>query len=173
MTHISVSKLVMNDLWNRLLPILTPNDYLLEISPLGNNRWNCNQYKKYSTRIMHLKIPFAKCQPFSDKSQWIKLAAWSAESHFNVKILTYESRNFHYKNNPFNVIYHQEFLTLKDRLYIEASLSHYSDVMMRAMATSCLLKRLFRRISQKTSKLRVTGLCERNLPWTGEFPGPH
>ena len=34
----------------------------------------------------------------------------------------------------------------------------------------CLLSCLFRRISKKTSKLRVTGLCERNSPVTGEFP---
>ena len=34
----------------------------------------------------------------------------------------------------------------------------------------CLLKRLFRRRSKKTSKLRVTGLCEGNSPVTGEFP---
>ena len=34
----------------------------------------------------------------------------------------------------------------------------------------CLLIRLFRRRSKKTSKLRVTGLCEGNSPVTGEFP---
>ena len=34
----------------------------------------------------------------------------------------------------------------------------------------CLLSRLFRRRSKKTSKLRVTGLCEGNSPVTGEFP---
>ena len=34
----------------------------------------------------------------------------------------------------------------------------------------CLLKRLFRRRSNKTSKLRVIGLCEGNSPVTGEFP---
>ena len=34
----------------------------------------------------------------------------------------------------------------------------------------CLLKRLFRRRSKKTSKLCVTGLCEGNSPVTGEFP---
>ena len=33
-----------------------------------------------------------------------------------------------------------------------------------------LLNRLFRRISKKTSKLRVTGLCVGNSPGTGEFP---
>ena len=34
----------------------------------------------------------------------------------------------------------------------------------------CLLNRLFRHRSKKTSKLRVTGLCEGNSPVTGEFP---
>ena len=34
----------------------------------------------------------------------------------------------------------------------------------------CLFKRLFRRRSKKTSKLRVTGLCVGNSPVTGEFP---
>ena len=33
----------------------------------------------------------------------------------------------------------------------------------------CLLNRLFRRRSNKTSKLRVTGLCVGNSPGTGEF----
>ena len=33
-----------------------------------------------------------------------------------------------------------------------------------------MLNRLFRRRSQKTSELRVTGLCEGNSPGTGEFP---
>ena len=34
----------------------------------------------------------------------------------------------------------------------------------------CLLNRLFRRRSKKTSKPRITGLCAGNSPWTGEFP---
>ena len=34
----------------------------------------------------------------------------------------------------------------------------------------CLINRLFRRQSKKTSKLRVTGLCVGNSPGTGEFP---
>ena len=34
----------------------------------------------------------------------------------------------------------------------------------------CLLNRLFRRKSKKTSKLRVTGLCAGNSPGAGEFP---
>ena len=34
----------------------------------------------------------------------------------------------------------------------------------------CLLNCLFRHRSKKTSKLRVTGLCDGNSPVTGEFP---
>ena len=34
----------------------------------------------------------------------------------------------------------------------------------------CILNRLFRRRSKKTSKPCVTGLCVGNLPGTGEFP---
>ena len=34
----------------------------------------------------------------------------------------------------------------------------------------CLLNRLFRRRSKKTSQLRVTGPCVGNSPGTGEFP---
>ena len=34
----------------------------------------------------------------------------------------------------------------------------------------CLLNRLFRRALEKTSRLRVTGLCEGNPPVTGGFP---
>ena len=34
----------------------------------------------------------------------------------------------------------------------------------------CLLNRIFRRRSKKTSKLCVTGLCVGNSPVTGEFP---
>ena len=34
----------------------------------------------------------------------------------------------------------------------------------------CLLNRLFRRRSKKTSRLHVTGLCAGNSPGTGEFP---
>ena len=50
---------------------------------------------------------------------------------------------------------------------------YYSDVIMGAMASQNnrridgLLNRLFRRRSKKTSKLRVTGLCEGNSPVTG------
>ena len=61
----------------------------------------------------------------------------------------------------------------------------YTDTLLLAFANSvllerdsvsnhgrlyCLLNRLFRRRSKKTSKLRVTGLCGGNSPVAGEFP---
>ena len=43
------------------------------------------------------------------------------------------------------------------------------DAVSNHQPHACLLNRLLRRRSQKTSKLRVTGLCAGNLPMTGEF----
>ena len=40
----------------------------------------------------------------------------------------------------------------------------------RLKSPACLLDRLFRRKSKKTSKLRVSGICGGNSPVTGEFP---
>ena len=55
--------------------------------------------------------------------------------------------------------------------------SHYNDGIIGAIASQitslaceCLLSRLIRRRSKKTSKLRVTGLGAGNLPESGEFP---
>ena len=54
---------------------------------------------------------------------------------------------------------------------------HYNDVIPGATTSlkspalpDCLLNRLFRWRSKKTSKLRFTGLCAGNSPVTGEFP---
>ena len=44
------------------------------------------------------------------------------------------------------------------------------DGVLNHQCHDCLLKRLFRLRSKKTSKLRVTGLCEGNSPVKGEFP---
>ena len=44
------------------------------------------------------------------------------------------------------------------------------DSVSNHQSHDCLLNRLFRRRSNKTSKLRVSGLCAGNSPVTGEFP---
>ena len=45
-----------------------------------------------------------------------------------------------------------------------------SDVVLNHQPHHCLLNRLFRCRSKKTSKLRVAGLCAGNSPVNGEFP---
>ena len=44
------------------------------------------------------------------------------------------------------------------------------DAVSNHQPHDCLLHRIFKRRSKKTSKLRVTGLCAGNSPGTGEFP---
>ena len=44
------------------------------------------------------------------------------------------------------------------------------DSVSNHQSPDCLLNRLFKRRSKKTSKLRVTGLCVGNSPVAGEFP---
>ena len=44
------------------------------------------------------------------------------------------------------------------------------DSVSNHQPNDCLLNRLFRHRSKKTSKLRVTGLCAGNSPGTGELP---
>ena len=61
------------------------------------------------------------------------------------------------------VQYRVKFDTLRWRHNDHAGVSNHQP-------HGCLLNRLFRRKSKKTSKLRVTGLCAGNSPGTGEFP---
>ena len=53
-------------------------------------------------------------------------------------------------------------------ILVEFKINHYSDV-SNHRRLDCLFNRLFRRRSKKTSKLRVTGLCEGNSLVTCEF----
>ena len=59
--------------------------------------------------------------------------------------------------------FHRHFSPLRWRHNDHAGVSNHQP-------HGCLLNRLFRRKSKKTSKLRVTGLCAGNSPGTGEFP---
>ena len=66
------------------------------------------------------------------------------------------------KRHTDNPILYQYF-SLQWRQNGRDSVSHHQP-------QDCLLSRLFRRRSKKTSKLRVTGLYVGNSPMTGEFP---
>ena len=55
----------------------------------------------------------------------------------------------------------------------QARYLHYNDVIMSAMTSQITISTIViysNRRSNKTSKLRVTGLCAGNSPGTGEFP---
>ena len=70
--------------------------------------------------------------------------------------------------------YHCARTVLTERLDMLSSTLQWShnerDGVSNHRHLDCFLNCLFRRKSKKTSKLRVTGLCEGNLPVTGGFP---
>ena len=61
-------------------------------------------------------------------------------------------------------------IELRDVLYTLQWRHNERDGVWNHQPHTCLLNGLFRPRSNKTSKLRVTGLCEGNSPGTGEFP---
>ena len=83
----------------------------------------------------------------------------------------------HYSSMPW---LHRQLAKPMMKLTLSSSLHHTAytlqwrfngrDSVSNHQPHNCLLNRLFRRRSKKTSKLRVTGLCEGNSPGTGEFP---
>ena len=60
---------------------------------------------------------------------------------------------------------HHSYYKVEPALYKETNSLQY-----RHNEHDCLLNRLFRGRSKKTSQLRVTGLYEGNSPVTDEFP---
>ena len=64
-----------------------------------------------------------------------------------------------------------QMIRVSDNLILSLQWRHNGrDGVSNHQSHHCLLNRLFRRRSKKTSKLRVTGLCAKNSPVTGEFP---
>ena len=68
-----------------------------------------------------------------------------------------------------NVIVHSEFSWQEVNIALQWR-HNERDGVSNHQSHVCLLNRLFRHISKKTSKLRVTGLCAGNSPVAGEFP---
>ena len=69
---------------------------------------------------------------------------------------------------------HHIYIFKKERVSF-CRIHHFNDIIMGAVVSqiisiSIVYSTVFRRISKKTLKLRVTGLCEGNSPVTGEFP---
>ena len=69
------------------------------------------------------------------------------------------------------IIWSNHYIALRAQNTLPLQWRHYGqDSVWNHQPYDCLLNRLLRRRSKKTSKLRVTGLCVGNSPGTGEFP---
>ena len=75
----------------------------------------------------------------------------------------------HYMNKAWRWSYFEQGICLF-RVYALQWRQDERDGVSNNRRIDCLLNRLFRHRSEKTSKLRVTGLCEGNPPVTGGFP---
>ena len=105
-----------------------------------------------NTKLLYMLLYFRKSQIYrrnkSSKEQFVPLSfqfghtrtACSKPKEWCIRFATLQWRH----NGPDGVSHHQPH--------------------------DCLLSRLFRRRSKKTSKLRVNRLCEGNSPVTSEFP---
>ena len=87
----------------------------------------------------------------------------------NIENPSYNERNTHYKDNMTSWLFY-----LCNRNHIPGKTLWWRhnghDSISNHQSRDCLLDRLFRRRSKKTSKVRVTGLCAGNSPGNGEFP---
>ena len=100
---------------------------------------------------MHLKMSPGKCRPSCLGLNVLTMKRWPCIS-FNQR-----------KRIKNDWIVEETSMTLQWRHNEHDGVSNHKPY-------DCLLNRLFRCRSKKTSKLRVTGLCEENLPVTSEFP---
>ena len=99
--------------------------------------------------------------------------------HLTLELDTWKGRRFRKicfvvrLNNHQSVDRTVDWRATLDEVVLTASLQwrhNERDCVSNHQSHHCLLNGLFRRRSKKTSKLRVTGLCEGNSPVTGELP---
>ena len=106
------------------------------------------------------------------RRRWFETPSRSLWRHCNVAMYYSDIAHVVYPVRAFNwlsliVVWYQPVYTYPPGFITVTSLR---DCVSNNQPLSCLLNRLFRRRSKKTSKLRVTGLCAGNSPVTGEFP---
>ena len=86
-------------------------------------------------------------------------------------MISYNCYIYHHSLFCFVLLCHQGFLDIEMGGNMALRWRHNGhDSVSKHQPHDCLLNRLFRHRSKKTSKLRVTGLCTGNSPGTGEFP---
>ena len=100
---------------------------------------------------------WSTCISYSFKNWWI------SSDHIKPKFYPFLDASVDHKDMGRVMEVHAVFFTLQWRHNGRNSISNHQP-------HDCLLNRLLRCRSKKTSKLRVTGLCAGNSPGTGEFP---
>ena len=122
--------------------------------------------KIYEFFLKFHKNTFLLGDQLTKSQHWIRQATtWTNDDQAtNVNVLVTRSR---WDTMPTSV-----WVTTLMEAYFTASWWRHNgcDSVSNHQPYHCLLNRLFRRRSKKTSKLRVTGLCVGNSPGTGEFP---
>ena len=130
-----------------------------------SHRWLCINVNVLQTGWQALRVlwKYWKCSLKAPYKLTVKYATYQSVWTIFLMCLTHDyTRNIQYL---WNCSLHTdlELSTLRWRHNDHAGVSNHQP-------HGCLLNRLFRRKSKKTSKLRVTGLCAGNSPGTGEFP---
>ena len=92
--------------------------------------------------------------------KWTMIRSRNGLSHFRHQAI----------NSTRNQYRHITYWPLRNIFQCNANENNGHDSVSNYQPHDCLFNRLFRRRSKKISKLRVTGLCARNSPQTGEFP---
>ena len=161
MTHICFSKITIIGSDNGLSPgrrqaIIWTNAGILLIEHLGTNfSENLVTIHTFSFKKMHLNMPSGKWRPFC-----LGLNMLILDQMYNLCLGSVTSKSvYSHCSLPLCFV----CLPLHWR-------HNGRDCVSNHQPYDCLLNRLFRRRSKKTSKLRVTGLCEGKSTGTGEFP---
>ena len=128
--------------------------------PFKNYLVSCNLFFTNTSTQTHTDTNIHSCPGSVVKLVWLDSPGVSISISMPNILFNY-TRSIIMKSTQFTLDSHSDcsFSSIADTYHVSNHQPH-----------DCLLNRLFRRRSKKTSKLCVTGLCEGNSLVTGEFP---
>ena len=103
-----------------------------------------------------------RCHRWRQSWHYDDIPFWMSRVNFTNTLLRLDTHLRTPKQSPYNCSYVSDRFSLHWR-------HNERDGVSNCQRLDCLLNHLFRRRSKKTSKFRVTGLCERNPPVAGGF----
>ena len=146
---------------------VTPNKYIFA-ERIMNENYRGIRFIGYN----HSKFRFLRNTPvafYRDKISRIQVEIYNSQPPGLVNVSSVHTRR-NYKISH-KKLRRRHFATIARQLYASLQWRHNKhDGVSNHQPRDCLFSRLFRSRSKKTSKLRITGLCEGNSPLTGEFP---